>query len=344
VQNLSLEHQLLTNVYQAINAESEVLFNFPNLSYFDLNFSSLENKMENQFAKIEDNEFLVRNFNRILEMLSELHEFFPILLKNNTFQELALNINNNFDNMENILSSNFNSFQTLFQKDLVSNLNPVINFLPNFNQMLKILFSLENKLSGFDIESLNQVPKLLTTTVNKILNKMNPMLTLDNFLVNHNALMSFIQNNVSKNDTTQDALFSFLVTHFGDINLIMENILSIMKNNVVNISYMEEMILPLFNSIENSLIPKISGNMLWLTEQFPLFSSLISNKYEDLKSFLESQHFLSPLIDPLNNGIDTILSNLNSKFPEITSNLNSQQSSFFHQFQLLKVNLQKMSK
>jgi hypothetical protein len=52
------------------------LSNLPEGSYFESKFFSLNNAIENQLAKIEDNDFLVRNFNRILEMLSELSESF----------------------------------------------------------------------------------------------------------------------------------------------------------------------------------------------------------------------------------------------------------------------------
>jgi hypothetical protein len=214
---LSLEHQLLIETYQIINSNSTVLLNLPKLSYFDFNFSSLNNKIGNQFAKLDGNEFLVRNFNRILEMLSELAESLPSLLHNNTFQELTSKLNNDLINIENNLSSNLKLLQTQFQNALVFNLNPIIDFLPNFEQM------------QIDIKSLNQVPQLVTSVENKLLNKMNPILTLDNLLVNHNVLMSSLQNNNLKIDRSRETLLSFLGTHFGDISSIMENILSNIK-------------------------------------------------------------------------------------------------------------------
>jgi hypothetical protein len=76
--------------------------NFPKSSYFDRNFSTLSSIIKNQFAKMEENEFLIRNFNRILEMLSDLEnnmatqlsKSLSSSLNNNTFQEFALRFSN----------------------------------------------------------------------------------------------------------------------------------------------------------------------------------------------------------------------------------------------------------
>jgi hypothetical protein len=94
--------------------------------------------------------------------------------------------------MDNNLSSNLALFQTQFQDTLMFNLNPIINSLPIIEQILKLLLFLENRINGVDIESLNQIPRSLTNVENKILDKMSPLLTLDNFLNNHNTLMSFL--------------------------------------------------------------------------------------------------------------------------------------------------------
>jgi hypothetical protein len=50
---------------QSIDSNSIGLSNLPKYSSFDSKFVTLNNIIENQLAKIEDNDFLVRNFNRI---------------------------------------------------------------------------------------------------------------------------------------------------------------------------------------------------------------------------------------------------------------------------------------
>jgi hypothetical protein len=248
---ISLEHQTLDNIYHATNSNLTELLNLPKSSYFDLNFSTLSNIIENQFTKMEDNEFLVRNINRILEMLSDLDNnmtsqlfvFLPTLLSNNIFQEFTLDLKNILGNMENKLLLNSKRFQTQFQDTLIFNLNPIINSLPLIEQILKFSLFLENQLNEGDIKSLNQIPFLateiprwLTDLKDTIFEWISPVLTQESYLNNHNILMSFIQNNLLTNDTFQNTLSSFFVNHFGEVKSMMKNILLNISNNSVSIS------------------------------------------------------------------------------------------------------------
>jgi hypothetical protein len=95
--------------------------------------------MVDQFAKMEENEFLVRNFNRILEILSEL-------VMNDTFQEFILDFKNTFDNMESNFSSNLVLFKTQLQDNLMLNLNPIINSLSKLNKCQSPYSSWKTKL------------------------------------------------------------------------------------------------------------------------------------------------------------------------------------------------------
>jgi hypothetical protein len=154
--------------------------------------------------------------------------------------------------------------------------------------------------------------------------------------------MSFIQNNLLTNDTFQSTLSSFFVSHFGEVKSMMKNILLNINNNSVSISYLENNIRPLFNSADISFIPKIYNNVIWLTEQFPLFLSTMNNGFEDLKSVLESQHFLLPLTNSMNNLTNEIhlmfeanFSKFESSALEIAASLNTQQTLFLHQFSLI---------
>jgi hypothetical protein len=167
------------------------------------------------------------------------------------------------------------------------------------------------------------------------LDGINPLLTLDNFLEYHNTLTSFIQINTLTNETFNDSLSPYFDIHFNGI----ERAVKIVNDKIISIEYMENNIIPLFNSADNSLIPKLNHNMLWLIEQFPLFSLTINNEFEDLKSFLDPQNYFSSLFELIYNStndsglaLETNFSIIDVKFSEIITQLNTQQSIFMQQF------------
>jgi hypothetical protein len=153
-------------------------------------------------------------------------------------------------------------------------LKPINNSLPTIEQILKLSLSFQNQMNRVDFKSLNQIlilttetPALLDDLKNTIIqyidNRSNSLLTQENFLNNHNILMSFLQENLLTKEILQNTLTLSFVNYWEELKLSMDilpaimntlkdndstlrNILLDLKNSSVSVAYLEDNIIPLF--------------------------------------------------------------------------------------------------